>query len=182
MAAYRRVYDSCHLQVDCQEPGSAPELYARQSSTGYLYLFLQQIEIMELGRKQGHHVMQQPRTRGRTADCYRNGDQCRPTSPCGLGTTLRFCAFMFTISFVPSVLWRCWLGGRKGIRPEKKLVVSAGMVICLERGADLHMAQPMPPPLTVSCFSIIHIGFTFLVPAHPGSPGQMAVKHVCVCV
>jgi len=89
---------------------------------------------------------------------------------------------MFTISFVPSVLWRCWLGGRKGIRPEKKLVVSAGMVICLERGADLHMAQPMPPPLTVSCFSIIHIGFTFLVPAHPGSPGQMAVKHVCVCV
>jgi len=29
MAAYRRVYDSRHLQVDCQEPGSAPEPYAR---------------------------------------------------------------------------------------------------------------------------------------------------------
>ena len=56
----------------------------------------------------------------------------------------------------------------------------AGMVISLEQGADLHMAQLMPLPLTVSCFSKIQIGFTFLVPAHPGSPGQMAVKRVCV--
>ena len=40
----------------------------------------------------------------------------------------------------------------------------------------------MPQPLTVSCFSKIQIGFTFLVPAHPGSPGQRAVKHVCVCI
>jgi len=47
------------------------------------------------------------------------------------------------------------------------------VVICLEPGADLHMAQLMPLPLTVSCFSKIQIGFTFLVPAHPG---------VCVCV
>ena len=54
------------------------------------------------------------------------------------------------------------------------------MVICLEQGADLHMAQLMPLPLTVSCFSEIQIGFTFLVPAHPGSPGQRAVKRVCV--
>jgi len=44
------------------------------------------------------------------------------------------------------------------------------------------MAQLMPLPLTVSCFSKIQIGFTFLVPAHPGSPGQRAVKRVCVCV
>ena len=50
------------------------------------------------------------------------------------------------------------------------------------KGADLHMAQPMPLPLTVSCFSKIQIGFTFLVPAHPGSPGKRAVKRVCVCV
>jgi len=49
-------------------------------------------------------------------------------------------------------------------------------------GADLHMAQLMPLPLTVSCFSKIQIGFTFLVPAHLGSPGQRAVKWVCVCV
>ena len=58
----------------------------------------------------------------------------------------------------------------------------AGVVICLERGADLHMVQLMPLPLTVSCFSKIQIGFTFLVPAYPGSPGQRAVKRVCVCV
>jgi len=49
------------------------------------------------------------------------------------------------------------------------------MVVCLERGADLHMDQLMPLPLTVSCFSKIQIGLTFLVPAHPGSPGQRAV-------
>ena len=54
------------------------------------------------------------------------------------------------------------------------------MVICLERGADLHMAQLMPLPLTVSCFSKVQTGFTFLVPAHPDSPGQRAVKCVCV--
>jgi len=40
----------------------------------------------------------------------------------------------------------------------------------------------MPLPLTVSCFSKIHIGFTFLVPAHQGCPGKRAVKCVCVCV
>jgi len=56
----------------------------------------------------------------------------------------------------------------------------AGVVICLERGADLHMAQLMP--LTVSCFSEIQIGFTFLVPAHLGIPGLRAVNRVCVCV
>ena len=54
------------------------------------------------------------------------------------------------------------------------------MVICLERGADLHTAQLMPLPLTVSCFSKIQIGFTFLVPAHLGSPGQRAIKRVLV--
>jgi len=56
------------------------------------------------------------------------------------------------------------------------------MVICLERGAVLHMAQVMPLPLTVSCFSKIQIGFTLLVPAHPVSRGQRAVKRVCACV
>jgi len=52
------------------------------------------------------------------------------------------------------------------------------VIICLERGADLHMVQLMPLPLTVSYFSKIQIGFTFLVPAHPGSLGQRAVKWV----
>jgi len=40
----------------------------------------------------------------------------------------------------------------------------------------------MPLLLAVSCFSKIQIGFTFLVPAHLGSPGERAVKWVCVCV
>jgi len=52
------------------------------------------------------------------------------------------------------------------------------VVVCLERGADLHMAELMPLPLTVSCFSKIQIGFTILVPAHPGSPRKEAVKTV----
>ena len=53
------------------------------------------------------------------------------------------------------------------------------MVICLERGADLHMFQLMPLPLTVSCSSKIQIGFTFLVPAYPGCPGKEAIKWLC---
>ena len=56
----------------------------------------------------------------------------------------------------------------------------AGMVSCLEWDADLHKAQLMSLPLTASCFSKIQIGFTFLVPAHLGSPGKRAVKRVCV--
>jgi len=56
------------------------------------------------------------------------------------------------------------------------------MVICLERGADLHMAQLMSLPLTVSCFSKIQIGFTFLVPAHLGIPGKRAVKRLMMMV
>ena len=57
----------------------------------------------------------------------------------------------------------------------------AGMVIWLERGADLHMAQLMPLPLTVSCCSKIQTGFIFLVLAHLGSPGKGPLNG-CVCV
>ena len=56
------------------------------------------------------------------------------------------------------------------------------MVICLEQGADLHMAQLMPLPLIVSCFSKIQIGFTFLVPVHLGSPGKGPLNGCCVVV
>jgi len=74
------------------------------------------------------------------------------------------------------LVWR-----QEGHPASKKLEWwGAGMVICLERGADLHMAQLMPLPLSVSCFSKIQIGFIFLVPAHLGSPGKRAVKRVCV--
>jgi len=73
------------------------------------------------------------------------------------------------------------VGGQEGHPACKKTEGwGAGVVICLERGADLHMDQMTPLPLTVSCFSKIQIGFTFLVPAHPGSPGKRAIKRVCV--
>ena len=65
-------------------------------------------------------------------------------------------------------------------RAQKTEWWGAGVVICLERDVDLHTAQLMPLPLTVSCFSEIQSGFTCLVPAHLGSPRQRAVKWVCV--
>ena len=85
-----------------------------------------------------------------------------------------FCALAFSALTL--------LAGRQEGHPACKKTEwwGAGVVICLERGTDLHMAQLMPLPLTVSCFNKIQIGFTFLVPAHPGSPGQRAVKRVCV--
>ena len=73
------------------------------------------------------------------------------------------------------------VGRQEGHPACKKQWWGTGMVICLELDADLHMAQLMPLPLTDSCFIKIQIGFTFLVPAHPGSPGKRAVKRVCVC-
>ena len=68
------------------------------------------------------------------------------------------------------------VGRQEGHPACKKQWWGTGVVICLERGADLHMAQLMPLPLTVSCSSKTQIGFTFLVPAYPGSPGKEAVK------
>jgi len=94
------------------------------------------------------------------------------------------------------------LVGRKEGHPACKKTEwwGASMVICLEWGADLHTAQLMP--LIVCCFSKIQIGFlpfwywltrvvpekwplngcvcvcVFLVPAHLGSPGKMAIKRV----
>ena len=165
---------------------------------------------------------------------------------------------------LPSVLWRCWLGGRKGIRPGggvlvwlsvwsevqtcicpswchchslslasvksrlilpswyqlnpgspgqravKRMCVCVVIIkrtcvltvcLCINYGATVAwewevvgltsqlvkvklwtMQHMNTLPLTISCSSKIQIGFTFLVPAHPGSPGQRAVKRACVCV
>ena len=90
-----------------------------------------------------------------------------------------YCFVLWT--YTPSVLWHCCLGGKKGIRPVKTEWWGAGAVICLEWDADLHMAQLMPLPLTVSYFSKIHIDFIFLVSAHPGSPGKRPLNG-CLCV
>ena len=75
------------------------------------------------------------------------------------------------------------LVGRQEGHPACKQIEwwGAGVVVCLELGADLHMVQLMPLPLTVSCFSKIQIGFAFLVPAHPGGPGKTALN-VCVTI
>jgi len=92
--------------------------------------------------------------------------------------------FLRSTSIIPVVLvyhafsaLTLLVGWQEGHPAYRKLSVwGAGMVICLERGADLHMAWLMPLPLTVSCFSKIQIGFTFLVLAYLGSPGKRAVK------
>jgi len=81
------------------------------------------------------------------------------------------------------VLWRCWLSDSRGIRPVKKWVVGCWRGCLSGAFADLHIAQLMPLPLTVSCFSKIQIGFTvtFFVLAYWCSPGQRGVKQVFVC-
>ena len=88
-----------------------------------------------------------------------------------------FAALLLLCSFSALTLLVGWQEGHPACKKTEWW--GAGMVICLERGADLHIAQLMPLPLTVSCSIKIQIGFTFLVPAHPGSPGQRAVKRVC---
>ena len=105
-----------------------------------------------------------------------------PGSP-GKGTIKRVCVCV-CVYIIRYLSLQCfdavgWVAGRaSGL--EKSEWWGAGMVICLEQDADLHMAQLMPLPLTVSCFNKIQIGFTFLVLAHPGSPGQRAIKWMCV--
>ena len=97
-------------------------------------------------------------------------------------TTVSYLVIFSLVALVPPVLWYCWLGGRKGIQPQFFTEWwDAGMVICLERVADLHVAQLMPLPLTVPCSSKIQIGFTLLVLAHLGSPGKKLLNG-CVCV
>jgi len=93
-------------------------------------------------------------------------------------------------SLVWGMLWRCWLGGRKGIRPVKNWVVGCWRGY-LGWAADLHIAQQMPLPLTVSCSSKSRLVLTFLVlpfwyllcsPGWSRTNSRRAVKRLCVCV
>jgi len=68
------------------------------------------------------------------------------------------------------------LGGRKGIRPVKKQCGGVLAWLYVWSDVQMHMAQLMPLPLTIYCSSKIQIGFTLLVPAHPGCHGKEAVK------
>jgi len=84
----------------------------------------------------------------------------------------------FTVAFSALTLLVGWQEGHPACKN-----LSGWVLVWLSGWSevDLHTDQLMPLPLTVFCFSKIQIGFTFLVPAHPGSPGQRAVKRVCVC-
>jgi len=90
----------------------------------------------------------------------------------------------FFCNFLLSVLWRCWLGGRKGIRPVKNIRVVGCWRGCLS-GTRCRLAL-WPSwchchPLSLASVKS-RLVFTFLVLAHLGSPGQRAVKRGCVCV
>ena len=92
--------------------------------------------------------------------------RCRMFSGKKVCYVVMFCCFgNLTFSChvdLPSVLWRCWLGGRKGIRPVKNWVVGCWRGY-LGWDADLHIAQQMPLPLTISCSSKFRLVLTFLV-------------------
>jgi len=98
----------------------------------------------------------------------------------------KYCSALYNLYYIilmnPSVLWRCWLGGRKGIRPVKK--PGGGVLAWLSAWSEVQTCN-WPSWChchLLSCFSKIQIGFTFLVPAHLGSPVKRAVKRVCMCV
>ena len=104
---------------------------------------------------------------------------------CVISLCMESCTRIYTvvtICVVPSVLWRCWLGGRKGIRPVKNRVV--GYWHCYLSGARCRLAYGPADASATHCL-LLHLNpylFCLLVPAHLGSPRQRAVKRVCVCV
>ena len=97
-----------------------------------------------------------------------------------LNSVTHVCSLNSTDSLkcIPSVLWCCWLGGRKGIRPVKNRVVWLSVWSEVQTCTWPRWCHCR----SLSCFSKIQIGFTFLVLAHLGSPGKIAVVCVCVCV
>ena len=90
-----------------------------------------------------------------TIDMYTRFPEAVPLKNISTSTVAEALLNMFSRVGLPSVLWRCWLGDRKGIRPVKNRVVGYWRGYLLERGADLHTAQLMPLPLTVSCSRLV---------------------------
>ena len=86
------------------------------------------------------------------------------------------------IKHVPSVLWRCWLGGRKGIWPVKNRVVGCRHGYLSGVRCKCSYGPAVATTTHWLLLQEIQIGFTFLVPAHPGSPGQRAIKRVLFVV
>ena len=117
--------------------------------------------------------------RGIRRCCITDSGSC--SAGCGSSICLFLCPCVWACYVMPSVLWCCWLGGRKGIRPVKKLSggVPAWLYVWSEVQTCIWPSGCHCHSLSL-CFSKIQIGFTFLVPAHLGSPGQRAIKRVCV--
>jgi len=92
------------------------------------------------------------------------------------------CAFIVSLLDINYLhCFDAWVSGRaSGL--WKTEWWGAGVVICLERGADLHIAQLMPLPLTLSSSVKSRLVLPFWYRLTPGSPGKRAVKRVCVCV
>ena len=82
---------------------------------------------------------------------------------------------------LPSVLWHCCLGGRRGIRPVKNWVVRCWHGYL--SGARCRLAYGSADATATHCLLLQkNPDWFYLVPAHLGSPGKKAVKWVCVCV
>ena len=93
-----------------------------------------------------------------------------------------FLAYNFNTHIVPSVLLTLLVGLQEGHPACKKL--SSGVLAWLSVWSEVQTCiwPSWCHCHSLSCFTKIQIGVTFLVPAHPGSPGKRAVKRVCVCV
>ena len=121
--------------------------------------------------------------RGTSARCTDSPD-CLPILLSISSFSSFFPIFSFWFRAVVTFSALTLLVGRQEGHPACKKLCG-GVLACLSVWSEVQtciMTQLMPLPLTVSCFSKIQIGFTFLVPAHPGSPGKRAVKRMYVYV
>jgi len=86
------------------------------------------------------------------------------------------------ITLLPSVLWRCWLGSRKGIWPVKNWLVGCWRGYLFAARCRLAYG-PAASTATQSLASVkSRLVLPFWYRLTPGSPGQRAIKRVCVCV
>jgi len=103
---------------------------------------------------------------------------------CTLRILSRFHSPLYYIFHIKhSLLWCCWLGGKKSMQPVKTEWWGDGMVVCLEHGTDLYIWPSWCHCHSLSLASVkCRLVFTFLVPAYPGSSGKRAIKRVYVCM
>jgi len=76
----------------------------------------------------------------------------------------------------PSVLWRCWLGGRKGIRPVKIWGDGGGGHWLVQMEWHLAGCLVCLPLLIFPC--IIKSRSSLLALAHPGGTGKRTIKRL----